>query len=225
MTTYMPMMRKKGDLSWAKEFKRDLKEGIPLEARKEVWNLMIENNMNITPKLYDALLVRVRMAHNNIENDPTFKKDLGTIERDLHRTMPELNMFREGEILHQSLKNILAAFTLYRPDLGYVQGMSFLAGSLLLNSHDEYLGFKYFANLVNKPLLFEFYSFNMARINIFYNVFMRLLSEKYPKLANAFTEHKVEPSIFLFEWVVAMFANILPIETSSRIWDNYFFFG
>ena len=31
--------------------------------------------------------------------------------------------------------------------------------------------------------------------------------------------------MFLFEWVVALFSNILKLETSSRIWDSYFLYG
>lgn len=33
---------------------------------------------------------------------------------------------------HESLLKILKAFAMYRPDIGYVQGMSYLAGLVLL---------------------------------------------------------------------------------------------
>jgi hypothetical protein len=81
---------------------------------------MIGNNCNVNRKLYESLLHRVKLADDNIKFDKGFEKNLGTIERDLMRTLPELKMFRPGQMLHQSLKNILAAFSIYRPDLGYV---------------------------------------------------------------------------------------------------------
>ena len=103
--------------------------------------------------------------------------------------------------------------------------MSFLAGTILINVGDEYLSFAQFANMVSKPLIFGFYSFEMRKINIFYNVFWRLLHEKNPKLGKVFDDFHIEPSVFLFEWVVTLYSNVLPIETSSRIWDNFFFYG
>ena len=50
----------------------------------------------------------------------------------------------------------MGAYVCYRPDLGYVQGMSFIAAILLLNL-EEAEAFIVFANLVNRPLLAVFY--------------------------------------------------------------------
>jgi TBC1 domain family member 14 len=55
------------------------------------------------------------------------------IEEDLHRTFGELGHFRVGNPLYQPLKNVLIAYSMLRPDLGYVQGMSYVAGSILLH--------------------------------------------------------------------------------------------
>lgn len=103
--------------------------------------------------------------------------------------------------------------------------MSFVAGSLLMHTGDEYMGFKLFANMMNKNLIYTFYSFDMQKVNIFFHVFMKLLREKNPKLGGIFDEYQIQPSVFLFEWVVALYSNVLPLEVSSRIWDSYFFYG
>ena len=54
------------------------------------------------------------------------------------------------------MRDLLGAYVCYRPDLGYVQGMSFIAAILLLNM-EEADAFIVFANLVNRPLLAAFY--------------------------------------------------------------------
>jgi hypothetical protein len=54
------------------------------------------------------------------------------IDNDIHRTFSSLPDFRISGKLYNPLKNILIAFALYRPDLGYVQGMNYLAGTALL---------------------------------------------------------------------------------------------
>jgi|688.fasta_scaffold249606_2 hypothetical protein len=71
-------------------FKKDLKKGLPVEVRGEVWSAFIGNNLHVNPKLYESLLARVRIAEENIDKDITFKKNLDVIEKDLHRTFAEL---------------------------------------------------------------------------------------------------------------------------------------
>ena len=55
-----------------------------------------------------------------MDNDLQFKKNIKVIEEDLHRTFSDLGQFRFGQSLYQPLKNMLAAFSVFRTDLGYV---------------------------------------------------------------------------------------------------------
>lgn len=106
-----------------------------------------------------------------------------------------------------------------RPDLGYVQGMSYVAGSILLHCEGEIEAFKCFSNLMNRDLLFNFYSFDMEKVNIIFHVFMNLMRDKLPKMYSVFKQTNLSCSIFLFEWIVALYSNIFPLETSAKIWD------
>ena len=81
---------------------------------------------------------------------------------------------------------MLAAFSVFRTDLGYVQGMSYVAGSLLLHVGDEYQAFQAFANLMHRYLLFTFYSFDMPKVNFNFHVFMKLMKTYIPKLFDVF---------------------------------------
>ena len=49
----------------------------------------------------------------------------------------DLGFFKPGGVLYEPLKNILISFAVYRADLGYVQGMSYMAANLLLHIGDE----------------------------------------------------------------------------------------
>jgi len=183
--------------------------GIPTELRKVVWSLIIPNKLKITEKLYKVLLDRAKVCTENAEKDTQFRKNLKVIEEDLHRTYSEMQVFRFGNKLYQPLKNVLLAFSLLRPDLGYVQGMSYVAGSLLLHYGQEFETFVIFANLMNREdMLFNFYSFDMDKVNIVFHIFMRLMKEKLPKLHDIFQMTQLSCSIFLFEWVVAAYSNI-----------------
>ena len=174
---YIPQIGSNSDLISNRGFKDALKKGVPIEVRGEVWTAFIGNDLRINETLYKALLTRAQLCEQNIENDIPFRKNIKVIEEDLHRTYTDLGYFRFGERLYQPLKNILTAFSVYRPDLGYVQGMSYVAGSLLMHTGDEYQGFQCFANMMNHYLIYNFYSFEMGKVNIFFHCYMRLLKE------------------------------------------------
>ena len=169
---------------------------------------------------------RVRLCQENAEKDTQFRKNQKVIDEDLHRTYSEMNIFRFGNKLYQPLRNVLLAYSLLRPDLGYVQGMSYVAGSLLLHYGSELETLTIFANVMNREdMLFNFYSFDMDKVNIVFHIFMRMMKEKLPRLHQIFLETGISCSIFLFEWVVAVYSNIFQLDLSSRIWDSFFYYG
>ena len=65
------------------------------------------------------------------------ERSISIIETDLPRTFPHLKVFQPGGSHYDELQRILEAFTMHRPDIGYVQGMSYVAAILLLfmNEH------------------------------------------------------------------------------------------
>lgn len=77
---------------------------------------------------------------------------------DVHRTFPELRaFFCKGGPLERPLLAVLDALVGLRPDVGYVQGMSFLAAFLLLQVDDPCIAFQCMANLVvGRPWLSDF---------------------------------------------------------------------
>lgn len=78
---------------------------------------------------------------------------------------------------------------------------------------------------MNRDLLFNFYSFDMQKVNVIFHVFMSLMRDRLPKLHGQFKATNISCSIFLFEWIVAMYSNIFTLEVSSRLWDQYLYHG
>jgi hypothetical protein len=74
------------------------------------------------------------------------------IPLDLPRTFPCLSFFQVGGPSHGPLGQVLEAYVCYRPDIGYVQGMSYLAAVMLLYM-DTFPAFCCLANLLNSPIL------------------------------------------------------------------------
>ena len=82
------------------------------------------------------------------------------ISTDVGRTFAHTGLFDAQGPLADELRAVLEAHCYYRPDIGYVQGMSFLAGMLLMHSRDDYAAFLCLANLLSRPLFQSFFRSN-----------------------------------------------------------------
>lgn len=187
------------------------------------------NYLRLNEKVYKSLIARCEFCTAN--SDPEFAEFLHSIETDLYRTYASFDLFNKGSKMYDSLKNILSAFALLRPDLGYVQGMSFLAATFLLNLQGkEYEAFVVFTNfMMSEEVIYSFYSFEMTQVHSLFDVFMQLIEIKLPYLYNVFESQGLANSencgVFLFEWIIVCYSNIFDLELASKLWDNLLFCG
>ena len=127
------------------------------EERKEVWKARIGNKLKITKELYHGLFSRLHSR--------SFPKKVDKLIRDdLDRTFPNCLTFEEGKRMYSKMHNLLRLFQLYRPDIGYIQGMTYII-STLYYYFDEYETFKCFCNLViTNNFMRNMYTFNMKYV-------------------------------------------------------------
>ena len=98
---------------------------------------------------------------------------------------------------------MLGAYACYRPDVGYVQGMSFLAAVLLLNM-EAGDAFVCLANLLNRSSYMAFFRVDYALMEPYFKTFTSLLQEYLPQLHSHFTRLEFSPEYYLIEWWVAL---------------------
>jgi hypothetical protein len=102
--------------------------GIPDETRRQVWRLALGNQLNITDELFTALVEQANAIRRSADNKtivPGSRADAHTknmlvLETDLPRTFGQTGMFGVGGPNHQPMLDVLAAYDLFRPDIGYV---------------------------------------------------------------------------------------------------------
>lgn len=186
--------------------------GLPPSVRGRVWKLAISNNLNITPHLYNLCLDRAISSPNN--------ESLAAIRLDVSRTFPTLCVFQEGGPLFDSLQGILAAYAVYRPDVGYVQGMSFVGAVLSLNMEPPD-AFACFANLLNHPCHRAAFTLDQKRMNTYYKVYSSALAHKLPKVFSHFTVAGLSPDLYLLDWLYTIYAKAMPLDVACRIWDVF----
>lgn len=186
--------------------------GLPPSVRGRVWKLAISNNLNITPHLYNLCLDRAMSSPNN--------ESLAAIRLDVSRTFPTLCVFQEGGPLSNSLQGILAAYAVYRPDVGYVQGMSFVGAVLSLNMEPSD-AFACFANLLNYPCHRAAFTLDQKRMNTYYKVYSSALAHKLPKVFSHFTVAGLSPDLYLLDWLYTIYAKAMPLDVACRVWDVF----
>lgn len=126
---------------------------------------------------------------------------------------------------HDSLLRILQAFAMYRPDIGYVQGMSYLAGMMLLYSQDEYKGFLNFSNLMLKYPIMPFFTFNDEFVTKVLQLFKQLFQINLPDLCDHFEMEEIKPRQYVYKWIMTLFCMALPLKIVAHVWDLYFLDG
>ncbi|NWU62839.1 TBC12 protein, partial [Pterocles burchelli] len=208
-------------------------QGLPPSVRGKVWSLAVGNELNITPELYEIFLSRAKerwrsfsetSSENDIEDVGASVADreasLELIKLDISRTFPSLYIFQKGGPYHDLLHSVLGAYTCYRPDVGYVQGMSFIAAVLILNL-EEADAFIAFANLLNKPCQLAFFRVDHSMMLKYFAAFEVFFEENLPKLFLHFKSYSLTPDIYLIDWIFTLYSKSLPLDLACRVWDVF----
>ncbi|EAN30997.2 Rab-GTPase-TBC domain protein [Theileria parva strain Muguga] len=169
-------------------FLRRTNRGIPQRYRWESWKVALNYNhyLSIVGDLYESYSTK----HNEYSS---------IINIDVPRTFPELKVFNKDS--QNQLHRILSAYGNYQPEIGYCQGMNFVAGLLLLVSgFNEKEAFVAFVGLMNEFKLLEFYKPSFPMIKLYIAGFENLLKKLSPDLHNHLKKEDVSVSVFLNQW-------------------------
>ncbi|MBN3271219.1 TBCD1 protein, partial [Polyodon spathula] len=123
-----------------------------------------------------------------------------------------------------SLYNLLKAYSLLDPEVGYCQGLSFVAGILLLHmSEDD--AFEMLKFLMYDMGLRKQYRPDMIILQIQMYQLSRLLHDYHRDLYNHLEEYEISPSLYAAPWFLTMFASQFPLGFVARVFDMIFLQG
>ena len=148
------------------------------------------------------------------------EKSIYIIDLDIDRTFNNLKIFNKDSPLADNLREILRIFVVTRPDIGYVQGLSYLAG-ILLTQMDKFQAFTCFCNIILSPNIFTFYKLDGIGIKKRLDLFNDILKSNLPNIYKLFNENGVLPEHYLLEWIMTIYTRTFHIDLVLRIWDVY----
>lgn len=186
---------------------RAIEKGIPGTLRGMMWQLMAASK---DPELENTYL-------KLLKETSTHEK---AIIRDLGRTFPHHEFFHDGQgIGQENLFNVLKAYSLYDPQVGYCQGLPFVVAILLLNMPDEE-AFSLLVRLMYSYQLRGHFLPEMPGLQLRLFQFDRLIEELLPVLHLHFLRQGIKSSMFCSQWFLTLFSYRFPQEIVFRIYDS-----
>ncbi|XP_954951.1 uncharacterized protein TA03610 [Theileria annulata] len=204
-------------------FLRRTNRGIPQRYRWESWKVALNYNhyFSIVGDLYESYSTKHNEYSSIINIDVPRLSNYSLIS---FRTFPELKVFNKES--QNQLHRILSAYGNYQPEIGYCQGMNFVAGLLLLVSgFNEKEAFVAFVGLMNEFKLLEFYKPSFPVIKLYTAGFENLLKRLSPQLYDHLKKEDVSVSVFLNQWFLTLFVASLPLRTVVALWDYMLYNG
>ncbi|XP_026151125.1 TBC1 domain family member 4 isoform X3 [Mastacembelus armatus] len=203
------------------EIYRALCQGVPKSRRGEIWLLLSHQH-----RLHHRLPQRQHAPdtpYHDLLKQLTAQQH--SILVDLGRTFPSHQYFSAqlgaGQL---SLYNLLKAYSLLDTEVGYCQGISFVAGVLLLHMSEDQ-AFDMLKFLMYDLGIRRQYRPDMISLQIQMYQLSRLLHDYHRELYNHFEEHEICPSLYAAPWFLTLFASQFPLGFVSRIFDFIFVQG
>uniref|UniRef100_A0A673G2E2 TBC1 domain family member 4 n=1 Tax=Sinocyclocheilus rhinocerous TaxID=307959 RepID=A0A673G2E2_9TELE len=204
------------------EIHKAVGQGVPRQHRGEIWKFLSEQ-----------YLLRKEVPSTKPPNNETSYKELlkqltsqqHAILIDLGRTFPTHPYFSAqlgaGQL---SLYNLLKAYSLLDPEVGYCQGLSFVAGVLLLHMSEED-AFHMLKFLMYDTGLRKQYRPDMIILQIQMYQLSRLLHDYHRELYTHLEQYEIGPSLYAAPWFLTAFASHFPLGFVARVFDMLFLQG
>ncbi|CAI9772600.1 unnamed protein product [Fraxinus pennsylvanica] len=198
--------------------KRLIRKGIPPSLRPKVWFSLsgaAKKKSTVPESYYKDLTSAVQDKVT-----PATKQ----IDHDLPRTFPGHPWLDTPEG-HATLRRVLVGYSFRDSDVGYCQGLNYVAALLLLVMKTEEDAFWMLAVLLEDVLVNDCYTNNLSGCHVEQRVFKDLLTKKCPRIAAHLEAMEFDVSLVCTEWFLCLFSKSLPSETTLRVWDVLFYEG
>ncbi|EDK44149.1 conserved hypothetical protein [Lodderomyces elongisporus NRRL YB-4239] len=178
-------------------------QGIPSEIRGIIWQIVTKSKDSNLEDLYRSL------KHESSIHEKAIK-------RDLTRT----SFFTNIDAVNKAdeLYNVIKAYSLYDPDVGYTQGMIFIAVPLIMNMHESEC-FCLLVLLMKEYQLRELFCPEMKGLHLLLYQFDCLLAKNVPTLYNHLVKQGIKSSMYASQWFLTFFAYKFPLDIVLRIYD------
>ncbi|CAK88464.1 unnamed protein product (macronuclear) [Paramecium tetraurelia] len=192
------------------KLKSRLRKGIPEGIRMLIWPCLAE---------IDQMKIQAKRTYKELVESQEISPHDSQITLDVMRTFQTNDLIKMDTITSQSLFTVLRAISLTFQDMGYCQGLNYLAGSFLLLMNDE-LVYWHLYSLLTKYGCLDTYINPTNTLKYFYALDI-LVKQFLPDLHAKFTKFNIVPFYYAAEWFITLFSSILPMQIFLRVTDIF----
>lgn len=185
--------------------------GVPARFLGSAWKAFARTAESYRSDGYDRLVAASA-------RDEDLQRAIG---KDTARTFPNHPYFKNtgGQ---EELARILGAYGIACPDVGYVQGLNFIAGFILATLQKEEDAFWILVRLMNFMGAAGFFVRLTPGLTLFKALFSELFAEHLPDLDAHLRTNEVPIDMFATKWFLSMFTYSVPFDVAVAIWGLIF---
>ena len=214
--------------------KRGMRTGLPDCMRRQAWTTITGVSAVIRHREGDYKSL-VRTATRLLEKEQHYKAIQGVIQRDLRRTFPHHCLFyqpSENSAADNSqavtpdgllsLRRVLYAYSLYDNEVGYCQGMNFIAAMFLTFLSEEEAFWLLVAVMREEPYYMrDLFAEDMAGVHEALHVADKVIEKFLPRLHTHFANENIHISMYATQWLMTVFTSTFPFDLVSVVWDSF----
>ncbi|KAH8365912.1 hypothetical protein KR093_007305 [Drosophila rubida] len=187
--------------------------GVPEALREKIWQKLanVEGKLEMND-MYKILITKETKCET-------------VIQRDIHRTFPAHKCFKEsGGSGQDALFKVSKAYAVHDSEVGYCQGLSFIAASLLLHMPEED-AFCVLVSLMYDYGLRDLYKAGFEVLYLRLYQLERLIKDQLPKLHEHFTACGIETHMYASQWFLTLYTARFPLCFVFHVLDVFLLDG
>ncbi|XP_016965761.1 rab GTPase-activating protein 1-like [Drosophila biarmipes] len=187
--------------------------GVPEALREKIWQKLanVEGKFEMNDQ-YKILITKETKCET-------------VIQRDIHRTFPAHKCFKEtGGSGQDALFKVSKAYAVHDSEVGYCQGLSFIAASLLLHMPEED-AFCVLVALMYDYGLRDLYKAGFEVLYLRLYQLERLIKDQLPKLHEHFTACGIETHMYASQWFLTLYTARFPLCFVFHVLDVFLLDG
>ena len=196
------------------KLKSRTRKGIPDNLRSYVWQLFAGKDKLVKKGLFEKL-----------DKEPIDENSELSIIKDLDRTYPLCQLFKEKYGKGQrNLFRVLSNYSKYNKNIGYVQGLGYLAALFLIYMDEESAFYMLHAVIKNYEME-GLYLPGFPDLKKKFYVLLNLEKKFIPEIYNILKRDEALPSFYASEWFMCLFCKNLKPNILVRIIDVFLYEG
>jgi len=187
-------------------------------------NNIIKKSILICTPLSKLSPVMLQKKYIDLLYEINEKNDL-EIKKDLLRTLPDDISFQYGKENYNKLYHILSAYSNYNKNIGYTQGLNFLAAHCMYIYKNEIEAFVFLDGLVTKFKLENLFGIKNNELNKKLKEIECIVNKWCPEVNKHLQKIFLNYDFFTCKWMITLFSNNIKLKYLFQLWDYMIIFG